>query len=124
MDVLNIIFGVVTIISGGITVFQYIQYEKNKANEKIKLEVLKSQLNSIHNSLIPIHYSIGRIRKWISESEEVDSYAIYRNLRTIEVQIESSIIPIQQEVEKIKNWQYGTFTPSNFEPKDYNLENK
>ncbi|MBU1319000.1 MAG: hypothetical protein KKG33_15165 [candidate division Zixibacteria bacterium] len=118
MDTMNYIFGLVTLLAAAVTIQQYISSEKKKANEVCKVEVLRTRLDDIHNSLLPILYSIHRVTGWVAKAETLDRMGLYRNLRTLHVQTETIALAIQAERKRPTGWRFGLFTPSEFSPEE------
>ncbi len=106
MDTLNIIFGIVGIVSLVFSIYTYYKTESKKTVEAAKNAVQKERYRNIRLSLLGIYHSVDRIVQTPKKGEISVSHLqdLGRSART-QIFVLSKQIELDQK--KIDEWQYG-----------------
>ncbi len=106
MDILNIIFGVVTITSFVFALYERSEVKKHELTEKSKVVLQAEKMASIYQELKGLGSNIDMIVQ-TSKDSEVTIRELRANARAARTQVVSLMEIAKGEKERLDGWRYG-----------------
>ena len=112
MDILNIIFGTVGVVSLVFSVYTYYKTESKKTVEAAKNAMQKERYRNIRLSLLGIYHSVDSVVQ-IPKKGEISASHLQDLARSERTQIVVLSKQLELDQKKLDDWQYGKLFSSN-----------
>lgn len=111
MNPLEIILAIISVISFALAVFSFVRTEIKKANERVKVEVMREKLSNLQSTLASLFYAADGIVQTSKRSDatlnELGSMA-----RIVRGDIGPLITGIRRYKIRLDKWRFGAMIPS------------
>lgn len=112
MDILNIIFGIVTVVAFAFTIFAYYKTENQKTIEAANNARIREMIKNTHNDLIVLKDTIDVIIQTPNQRTDVKVEDMQTIARIARHHANKIIQQIVVEDQNLKDWEFGKFLES------------
>lgn len=111
MKILNVFFGLVTIVSFGIALYQRYEIKKNSVTERSKVIIQMEKINAIYEALRSIGSSVDMIVQ-VPKHNEVTVQELQNIARSVRSNIYVTMKLIKGQKRQLEQWRYGELVAS------------
>ena len=107
MDTLNIIFGIVSLVAFGFSIYSHFNNRSMKVVEATKTAIQKERLRNISASLMGIMYSVDSIVQIPKRSDVTTVEELQNIARNIRASLMGLAKQLELEQKRLDEWRYG-----------------